>query len=158
MESKSSHLLSTRVAAAAVLAVLAFVTPVASFAKVRPTPTPTASPTPPPEDPAVGRVAKREFVSWQAGNVDHTRYTAELNSKLSDVLVSKTATGLGHLGAFVRSEYLGPVVIEDAPKGISGYLYRMFCTNGAVYERLVLDASGKIAGIYFMDKLPTADQ
>jgi hypothetical protein len=117
---------------------------------------PTASPTPPPEDPAVGRVARREFVAWQSGNIDRSHYADVLNGKLSDDLVNRTATGLGHLGAFVRSEYLGPLVVDpDAPKGLSAYLYRMFCTNGAVYERLVLDASGKVAGIYFMDKLPT---
>jgi hypothetical protein len=33
----------------------------------------------------------------------------------------------------------------------------MFCTNGTVYERLVIDGTGKVAGIYFMDKLPTSE-
>lgn len=157
MEPTLSRSLNTRFALAALAAVLAFGAPVASFARPHPTPTPSATPSPPPEDPAVGRVARREFVAWQAGNIDRTRYAPQTNSKLTDATVNQVATGLGHLGAFVRSEYLGPIPIEGTPKGFSAYLYRMFCTNGAVYERLVIDANGKVAGIYFMDKLPISD-
>lgn len=153
-----SRSLSTKIAAAAVFAALAFALPHAGVAKAHPTPAPSASPTPPPEDPAVGRIARREFVAWQAGNIDRTRYAPQTSAKLSDATINHVATGLGRLGAFVRSEYLGPIPVDaDAPKGINAYLYRMFCTNGTVYERLVIDGSGKVAGIVFMDKLPTGD-
>ena len=157
MGSMLSRSLNTKIAAA-LIAAFTLGTPLAAPARQHATPLPTASPTPPAEDPAIGRIARREFVAWQAGNVDRTRYAPQTSAKLNDTTINRVATGLGRLGAFVRSEYLGPIPVDsDAPKGINAYLYRMFCTNGTVYERIVIDGAGKVAGIVFMDKLPTGE-
>jgi hypothetical protein len=130
---------------------------VAERAVARPhsTPTPTASPTPS-EDPQVTHIANREFVAWQAGSIDKSHYTDELGSKVTDAQLTDISTKLGKLGAFIRSEYLGPIPEDkDVPPDIKAYMYRMFCTGGTVYEQLVLDGTNKVAGILFRDKLPT---
>lgn len=145
--------LSTKLAA--IVALSGLFVPGAALAKghAAPTPAPTVAPSPPPEDPEITRVARREFVSWQAGNVDLNRYSADAKVQLTPDKITKTSKQLGLLGALVRTEFLTPVVFEDAPAGVKGYLYHMVCTQGAVYEQLVIDAQGKVTGILFRDKL-----
>lgn len=153
MASMSFRSLTTSAAALAALVTLLAVAPTAAGARPHPTPTPSATPSPPPEDMTVTRVARREFVAWVAGNLDHSRYTDDLNRKITTEKLTQVSTALGKLGAFIRSEYLGPIAIDGAPAGIHGYLYRMFCSQGTVYEQLILDSSGKVAGILFRDKI-----
>ncbi len=52
-------------------------------------------------------------------------------------------------------QYLGPLNIPDLPPGVGAYLYKMLCSNGSIYEQLVVDPTGKVAGIIFRDTLPT---
>lgn len=140
-------------AVVAVAALAALMLPGPAFAKAHPTPAPAATPSPPPEDPAVTRVATREFVSWQAGNVDLARYSGDAKSQLSADKIAATSKALGQLGALIRSEWIAPLAFDNAPAGVKGYLYRMVCTEGAVYEQIVIDGSGKVTGIVFRDKL-----
>jgi hypothetical protein len=121
----------------------------------RVTPTPTASPTPPPEDPAVTQIARREFVAWQAGVVNPTRYAAGSQAGLTPDKIADTSKQLGLAGTLVKTDWIGPIVVDDAPPGTHGYWYKMTCENSVVYERLIIAPDGKIDGIMFRDKLPT---
>ena len=96
-------------------------------------------------------MARRQFVSWQAGRIDRSEYTADLNSQIDDKKLQENSTNLGSLGALVNTEYLGPMEFSELPPGAHAYLYRMICTDGSVYEQLVLDERGKVAGIVFRD-------
>ena len=42
----------------------------------------------------------------------------------------------------------------DAPPGVVGYSYRMICSNGAIFEQLMIEPDGKIDSINFLKKLP----
>lgn len=127
---------------------------VPAIARPHPTPTPTATPAPPPEDPAITSIARHEFVAWQAGVVDKSRYAPVTQAKLTDKQINDTSSALANLGALVSTKWWGPLGIEGGPPGVKGYVYQMYCTNGMVYEQLTIDsATGKIDGIFFRDKL-----
>jgi hypothetical protein len=72
------------------------------IARTQPSPTPTATPTLPPENPAITAIARREFVSWQAGSVDKDHYveaaqtqlTSDITDKMSKALVGYIPDGL----------------------------------------------------------------
>ncbi len=147
------HSLRIRPIAFAVLTAILVVAPLSAPAKPHPTPTPSATPIPVPEDPAVTKIARREFVLWQAGNVDLENYSDSAKAQLAADKIATTSKELGQLGALVRSEWMYPIAFDGAPAGTKGYQYRMYCSNGAVYEQLVIDAQGKVTGILFRDKL-----
>ncbi len=115
---------------------------------------PTASPTPPPEDPAITQIARREFVAWQAGVVTASRYAPGAQAGLTPDKIADTSKELGAAGTLVKTEWIGPLVVDDAPTGTHGYWYKMTCENAAVFERLIIAPDGKIDGILFRDKLP----
>ncbi|MBV8639408.1 MAG: hypothetical protein JO322_15110 [Candidatus Eremiobacteraeota bacterium] len=119
-----------------------------------PSAAPTASPTPPPEDPAVTAVARREFVAWQAGVVTSARYADQAQSALTADHIATTSKELGAAGTLERTDWIGPVIVDDAPPGTHGYWYKMTCENTVVYERLIIAPDGKIDGIMFRDKPP----
>ena len=127
-------------------------TPALANARPRPAPTPTATPTPPPEDATITQIARREFVAWQAGVVDLSHYASPTQAKLLPAKIADTSKALGTLGSLIKTEWVGPAVLEDTPDGVRGYVYRMVCTNASVYEILTLE-NGKIDGIVFRDKL-----
>ncbi len=143
---------SLNISVLAIAALLA-IAPVGAVARSHATPTPSATPSPPPEDPAITTIAKREFVAWQAGVLHKERYAAPTQAQLTDQKITATSQGLGHLGIFDHAEWVGPLGIQDGPPGVKGYIYKMVCSNAPVYEFLTLDADGKIAGIFFRDKL-----
>lgn len=120
----------------------------------RASPAPTASPTPPPEDPAVTQIARREFVAWQAGVVSSNRYAAQAQAGLNPDKIAQTSKELGAAGTLVKTDWIGPVLVDDAPPGTHGYWYKMTCENSVVFERLIIAPDGKIDGILFRDKLP----
>jgi hypothetical protein len=137
------------------LALAAAVALVPGGAAARPHATPTASPTPtpPPEDPAITIIAKREFVAWQAGVVNPERYEPESRSNITAQKVATTSQGLGQAGSLKSTQWIGPLVIDDAPPGVKGYIYKMHCESKDVYEELMMGADGKVAGILFKDDL-----
>ena len=96
-------------------------------------------------------------MSWQAGQIDRSRYTASLSAQIPDSKVEQNAASLGTLGALHGVVYLGPrdSLFPTLPPGVHVYLYQMLCSNGSIYEQLTLDPSGKVAGIEFTDTIPT---
>jgi hypothetical protein len=135
---------------------VALLTGVGAPAGAHPSPTPSATPTPvpPPEEPAVATVARREFVTWQAGIVDKSRYTPTLQTQVTDDQVAHTSKALSSVGALQRTEWVGLYAAPPDVPGGKTYVYRMICTNHTAYEELTLATDGKIAGIKFLDKFP----
>lgn len=120
----------------------------------RPHATPTPSPTPAPiADPAITKLARQQFVSWQAGIINKNLYAERVLDKLTDAKISDTSTALAQLGALTDVVYLGPWISPDFPPGARGYAYQMRCTSGNIYLWLALDAEGKIATILFKNRL-----
>ncbi len=117
-------------------------------------PAPAASPSAPPEDPAITAVARREFVAWQAGVVTASRYAEQAQSGLTADHIATTSKELGQAGTLEKTDWIGPVIVDDAPPGTRGYWYKMTCENSAVWERLIIGPDGKIDGIVFRDKPP----
>jgi hypothetical protein len=146
-----SRLFATSLALAALVT---FGSPQPALARgAKPTPTPSVAPSVPPENPAVTLIARREFVSWQAGMVDAARYAPQSQSGLTPDRVTKISKELGAAGTLEKTEWVGPVLVDGVP-GAKGYIYKMTCSDAVVYERLILAADGKIDGVVFLDKLP----
>lgn len=126
----------------------------APVAQARPHATPTPAPTPTPvADPAVARLARQQFVAWQAGNINKTLYAEGVAEKLSDAKVDEVSKALGKLGPFTEAIYIGPFSASDIPADAHGYIFKMQCTEGAVYQWMIVDGQGKIATIFFKDRL-----
>jgi hypothetical protein len=117
-------------------------------------PAPAPSPSPPPEDPAVTLVARREFVAWQAGVVDRSHYSSKTEG-LTQQKIDDTSHALSQYGALIRVQWMGPLAIQDGPPGVKGYVYKMICTGGSLYEYLTMGSDGKVDGVIFRDKAPT---
>lgn len=105
-------------------------------------------------------IARREFVAWQAGIVNPDHYEPAARANLTPEKLAETARGLGSAGSFESSQWIGALVIDGAPPGANGYIYKMHCEARDIYEELIVGPSGKIAGIIFKDNLsdqgPTA--
>lgn len=114
--------------------------------------TPSPSPTPV-ADPAITRIVEQQFVGWQAGIVDKTQYAQPMQVKLTDAQIAKTSHALGGFGALTGNTFIGPWVNPDFPPGARGYIYQMHCVLGSVYLLMALDAQGKIATLFFKDRL-----
>lgn len=120
----------------------------------RPHATPTPAPTPAPvADPAITRIARQQFVQWQAGTVNKSLYSDQVAAKLTDDMISSTSTRLGQLGALTDIVYLGRWINPDFPADTRGYIYQMRCSSGNVYLWLAIDAQGKIAWFTFKNRL-----
>ncbi|MDP9111332.1 MAG: hypothetical protein M3M96_06850 [Candidatus Eremiobacteraeota bacterium] len=145
--------MSTRLAVG-FLAALVLAGGIPAHAKPRPTPTPTATPSPPPEDPAITKVVRREFVAWESGNVDLGRYSDAAKAQITPEKIATTSKNLALLGALQKVEYIEPVAFENEPAGTRAFIYKMTCSDGIVFEQIVLDAQSKVTGIVFRDKLP----
>jgi hypothetical protein len=139
-----------RVALIAPIAALLVVTP--SLARPRATPTPSPTPSPV-ADPAITKLARQQFVQWQAGTVNKSVYAQQVLDKLTDEKITQTSQALGALGALTDVVYLGPWISPDFPPGARGYAYQMLCSSGKIYLWLALDAQGKIATILFKNRL-----
>ena len=135
----------------AIAVVLLPAAPSASWARH---PTPTPSPTPSPvADPAITKIARQQFVAWQAGLINKSLYAKQLLPQLTDAKIADTSSKLGELGALTDMVYVGPWVNPDFPSGARGYIYQMRCIEGNVYLWLALQADGKIATIFFKNRL-----
>jgi hypothetical protein len=122
----------------------------------RPHVTPSPSPSPPPvADPAITQLARQQFVSWQAGIVNRHLYAVQVLDKLSDEKVADTSRALGQLGALTNAVFIGPWADPSFPAGARGYIYQMQCQSGNIYLWLALDSQGKIATIFFKNRLDT---
>src|SRR5579863_8576514 len=99
--------------AAAIAAIaLASVTP--GFARPHPTPTPAPTPTPV-ADPAITKIARQQFVQWQAGSINKSLYAQQVLAKLDDKKIASTSAALGELGALEDVVFIGPWTGADFP-------------------------------------------
>ena len=140
-------------AAGLLLALLACVT-VPAQARSRATPTPAPTPTPV-ADPAISKLARQQFVAWQAGAVNKSLYAAGVVVKMDAAKVQNVSRALAQLGPLTDMVYIGPFLARDVPPSAHGYIYQMRCAEGSVYQWMILDGDGKIATIFFKDKLDT---
>lgn len=108
-------------------------------------PPPIPSPKPGADDPKIHKIAVQQFLAWQAGQVDRTLYTDDVNSQLNDDMMDRATNTLAHLGALQQTTFKG----ISKPKGLDVYVYHMVCANGAVDMDIGLDPTGHIALIYF---------
>jgi hypothetical protein len=133
------------VAAPIVLAV------VAAPSWARPHPTPTPSPTPV-ADPAITKLARQQFVQWQAGSINKSLYAPQLNGQLTDAKIGDTSQKLGQLGALTDTVYMGRWINPHFPPDMQGYIYQMRCVSGNVYLWMAIDGQGKIASFVFKNR------
>jgi len=139
-------------AIAACVAALLIVLAAPSWARPHATPTPVPTPAPV-ADPAITKIARQQFVQWQAGTVNRSLYAEQIVGKLSDDMITTTSQRLGQLGALTDTVYIGPWLNPDAPPSTRGYIYQMRCTQGNVYLWLAIDGQGKIAWLTFKNRL-----
>jgi len=145
MQSRLIHHLSLGLSLAAAL-----VAPAAAHPSATPTPSPTPAPV---ADPAVTKVVRQQFVAWQAGNINKSLYAPELLPKLTDGKINDVAHALGALGPLTDTTFVAPFTAADIPPDAHGYIYQMHCTDGSIYMWMVLDGNGKIATVFFKNKL-----
>jgi hypothetical protein len=125
--------------------------PATGWARPHQTPTPSPSPSPI-ADPAVTKIARQQFVQWQAGVVNKSLYLPEVVPKLTDEKIAETSKQLAELGALTDVAYVGRWVNPQFPPGVRGYIYQMRCVSGNVYLWLAIDAQGKI-DVFFKNRL-----
>ncbi|HZP66367.1 MAG TPA: hypothetical protein VFB32_08655 [Rudaea sp.] len=136
------------------VAVLTIVAGLTLPAGARPSPTPTPAPTPAPvADPLVTKIARQQFVAWQAGSINKRLYAPEVVPKLTDDKINDVARALSALGPLTDMTFVGPFSAADIPSGSEGYIYQMHCQEGNIYMWMILDSDGKIATVFFKDKL-----
>ena len=149
---------SLRTSGVAAVAAIACFAGVCAVAGARPHPAPTPSPSPTPvADPAITKIVRQQFVAWQAGTINRSLYAAGVQSKLTPDKIDDVSRKLGLLGALTDATYVGPLLSADMPPDAHGYIYQMQCQEGSVYLWMIVDAQGKIATIYFKDKLTTEE-
>jgi hypothetical protein len=134
---------------AGVLTALALALPNAGSARPAPTPSPTPTPV---ADPDVTKIARQQFVQWQAGVVNRSLYVPEVVPKLTDQKIADTSQALGQLGALTSAVYIGRWINPEFPAGVRGYIYQMRCVSGNVYVWLAIDSQGKI-DVFFKNRL-----
>ncbi len=144
------HSQPIRNALASLAAVAALIAP----ASARPSSTPTPAPTPSPvADPMVTKVARQQFVAWQAGSINKRLYAPEVIPKLTDDKINDVARALSALGPLTDTTFVGPFSAADIPQGAEGYIYQMHCQEGNIFMWMIIDSDGKIATVFFKDKL-----
>jgi hypothetical protein len=132
--------------------VLAIAAALAAPAGARTSPTPAPTPTPV-ADPAVTKIARQQFVAWQAGSINKSLYATQLMPQLTDAKVGDVARVLAALGPLNDTVFIGPFAAPDIPPDAHGYIYQMRCAEGNIYLWLILDPTGKIASLFFKDRL-----
>jgi hypothetical protein len=133
---------------------VAIATATVAPAIARPTATPTTAPTPTPvADPTVTKIARQQFVAWQAGSINKSLYAPAVVPKLTDAKINDVARVLAALGPLTDTAFIGPFSAADIPPEAHGFIYQMRCSGGNIYLWMILDANGKIATIFFKDKL-----
>jgi hypothetical protein len=131
---------------------IALIAPSTGVARSHATPTPVPTPAPV-DDPAITKLARQQFVDWQAATLNKSLYAARVLPQLSDEKVAVTSKALAQLGALNDMVFMGPWINPDFPAGSRGFIYQMRCSEGNVYLWLALDPEGKIATIFFKNRL-----
>lgn len=109
-------------------------------------PPPIPSPKPAPEDPKMRKLAVRQFLDFQGGNVDRSKYSDDVNAQLNDDLLSGSEKALAALGALQTVTFRG----ISQTKNVNVYVYRMTCEHGSIDMEFALQPDGKIAVLLFV--------
>jgi hypothetical protein len=120
-------------------------TPAASPSAAPESPPPIPSPKPAPDDPQRHKLAVQQFLAWQQGQIDRSRYGDQVNAELTDEVLDRGTRTLANMGALQSAVFLG---ISHA-KGADIYVYKMTCEHGSVDMDFALGPDGKIALIFF---------
>jgi hypothetical protein len=112
---------------------------------VQGSPPPLPEPKLVPEDPKIRKLALQQFVAWQGGTIDRSRYSDDVNAQLSDDVLDASEKALASLGALQTATFKG---ISSA-KGIKVYVYTMTCEHGTIDMKFALQPDGKIALVFF---------
>lgn len=88
----------------------------------------------------------------QTGRLDKSQFTPKVGAALTTTVESQFASTLRPLGD--PSSYV--LVTKKRKDELTMYVYRVESKTGAVEESMVLDASGKVAGLWFKPAPPLA--
>jgi hypothetical protein len=110
----------------------------------RPAPAPSETALPG-ENAGVAAKVKAEFLAWQRGQIDRTRYAPAASEAFNEALVSKVAAELTAFGTPNSFVYRGKI----ATGGGTIYAYHVSCVNSDVWMTIGFDAASKITGIAF---------
>jgi hypothetical protein len=105
----------------------------------------SALPQAPPPGPSVRMLAVTWFGRMQAGQIDRSQLSDELNQKMSDAVVSQISAQLKPCGQPASITYLGGRIVD----GDDVYAYILNFKSAKVRELMAVDATGKINGLVF---------
>ncbi|HEY9180996.1 MAG TPA: hypothetical protein VIO32_09775 [Candidatus Baltobacteraceae bacterium] len=108
-------------------------------------PPPLPSPRPGPDDPARHKLAVRQFLAWQQGQIDRSLYDDAVNGELNDEVLDSATRTLANMGALQSVKFLGTA----HAKGVDVFVYKITCENGSVNMDFAQDPDGKISLIFF---------
>ena len=148
MPTSRPALLALALTAIAIPALLA--APATSWGRTHATPSPSPTPI---ADPAITKVARQQFVQWQAGIVSKNLYADALLPELTDAKITDTSKALSQLGALTDTVFIGSWLNPTFSAGTHGYIYQMRCVEGNVYLWMALDAQGKISRFFMRNRL-----
>jgi hypothetical protein len=109
-------------------------------------PPPIPSPKPAPDEPKMHKLAVRQFLAFQGGTVDRSKYSDDVNAQLNDDLLTASEKALAALGALQTVNFRG----ISRTKNINVYIYRMSCEHGSIDMEFALQPDGKIAVLLFV--------
>ncbi|MBV8375019.1 MAG: hypothetical protein JO302_05875 [Candidatus Eremiobacteraeota bacterium] len=104
-------------------------------------------------DPAaVAKNAGSLLHQLQTGTVDRTALDAKMSAALTDAQLSQIKGQLGPLGDPVSVTPTG----SNTQNGLTVYTYNVDFKSGSLTEYYVLDADGKVAGVWFKPAASTS--
>jgi hypothetical protein len=99
----------------------------------------------PVDDPKVNARAREWLERAQTGNVDRSQFTSEMNTAMTDALITSAKAALAPLGTPSAFTLRAHYEIE----GNNVYVYRMSFKDSNWNEQIAFASDGKIAGLYF---------
>ena len=97
------------------------------------------------ERPEITREVRAEFLAWQRGSIDRSRYSTYAAAQFTDPYVQRYAAQLREWGDLGTVEYVG----KNSSGGTTMYDYRLVCANAVVMMQMGIDQTGKIDAIAF---------
>ena len=103
-----------------------------------PAPAPPVASSPSPE---VAARARAEFEASKSGKIDRSRYTAEMNARITDSVLADVSAGLRTLGAVKTFTQVRKI----SNGGLTVYVFRVECENPPTLEVAIgWDRAGKV--------------
>jgi hypothetical protein len=103
------------------------------------------------EQPAITAGLKKQILALQSGKIDRADYNARMNAALTPQLLAQAS---GELKAYGPPKSLS-LFSQFTKDDDRAYLYRVETAKGTLHFTYVLDASGKISGLYFKPAPPS---